>query len=249
MEITLKENERIDDLQLKGLKIIQNTEGFCFGMDAVLLANFATVKRGAKVADLGTGTGIIPILISGKSRAEIIYGVEIQEEVYEMACRSVEMNGISDRVNIINADIKNIEDSLGKNSFSVVTSNPPYMHADGVKNPDDRKMISRHEVKCNLDDVVRAASLLLQERGKFYMVHRPTRLIDIITAGRKYRMEPKVMRFVHPRYGKAPNMILVEFVKGGKPDLKIMDPLYVYNEDGSYTEEINEIYSNESIER
>lgn len=249
MEITLKKNERIDDLQLKGLKIIQNTEGFCFGMDAVLLANFATVKRGAKVADLGTGTGIIPILISGKSRAEIIYGVEIQEEVYEMACRSVEMNGISDRVKIINADIKNIEDSLGKNSFSVVTSNPPYMHVDGVKNPDDRKMISRHEVKCNLDDVVRAASLLLQERGKFYMVHRPTRLIDIIMAGRKYRMEPKVMRFVHPRYGKAPNMILVEFVKGGKPDLKIMDPLYVYNEDGSYTDEINEIYSNESIER
>ena len=248
MKVELKENERIDDLQLKGLKIIQNPDGFCFGVDAVLLANFAKVKKNAKVADLGTGTGIIPILIAGKSSASEIYGVEIQEEVFEMASRSVKMNDLCDRVKIVNTDIKTVDKVLDVNTFSVITSNPPYMHADGVKNPDDRKMISRHEVKCNLDDVLRAASRLLMERGKFFMVHRPTRLIDIIECGRKYRMEPKVMRFIHPRAEKAPNMILVEYVKGGKPDLKIMDPLYIYGADGDYTDEIKEIYSNQSIE-
>lgn len=243
MKVDIKEKERIDDLQLKGLKIIQNTDGFCFGIDAVLLANFAKVKNKAKVVDLGTGTGIIPIIIYGKSNAEKIYGVEIQEEVFEMASRSVIMNDIQENVEIVNADLKEIKSVLPVNTFDVVTSNPPYMHMDGVKNPNDKKMISRHEVKCNLEDVIKAASILLKERGKFFMIHRPTRLIDIVSLGRKYRLEPKVMRFVHPRIDKAPNLLLVEFTKGGRPDLKIMDPLYVYGEDGKYTEEIIDIYS------
>ncbi len=243
MNVEIKEKERIDDLQLKGLKIIQNTDGFCFGIDAVLLANFAKVKNKAKVVDLGTGTGIIPLIIYGKSNAEKIYGVEIQEEVFEMASRSVLMNDIKDNIEIINADLKDIKEVLPTNTFDVVTSNPPYMHNDGIKNPNDKKMISRHEVKCNLEDVIKAASILLKERGKFFMIHRPTRLIDIVSLGRKYRLEPKLMRFVHPKVDKAPNLLLVEFTKGGRPDLKIMDPLYVYGEDGKYTEEIIEIYS------
>ncbi|GAA3645477.1 tRNA1(Val) (adenine(37)-N6)-methyltransferase [Asaccharospora irregularis] len=247
MEIPLKETERIDDLQLKGLKLIQDKNGFCFGVDAVLLANFAKVKKGANVADLGTGTGIIPILIAGKSEAKNIVGVEIQEDVYEMATRSVKLNSLEDRVKIINTDIKTVDKELEINNYHVVTSNPPYMHADGIKNPNDKKAISRHEVKCNLEDVIKAASRLVMPRGKFFMIHRPTRLVDIITLGRKYRLEPKVIQFVHPKPKKAPNLVLVEFVKDGKPELKILDPLYVYGEDGEYTKELKDIYSNEDI--
>lgn len=247
MEIPLKETERIDDLQLKGLKLIQDKNGFCFGVDAVLLANFAKVKKGSNVADLGTGTGIIPILIAGKSEAKNIVGVEIQEDVYEMATRSVKLNSLEDRVKIINTDIKTVDKELEINNYHVVTSNPPYMHADGIKNPNDKKAISRHEVKCNLEDVIKAASRLVMPRGKFFMIHRPTRLVDIITLGRKYRLEPKVIQFVHPKPKKAPNLVLVEFVKDGKPELKILDPLYVYGEDGEYTKELKDIYSNEDI--
>ena len=247
MDIKLKDTERIDDLQLKGLKLIQDTNGFCFGIDAVLLANFAKVKNNAKVVDLGTGTGIIPILIAGKSKAKKIVGVEIQEEVYEMATRSVKLNNLEDRVEIVNADIKTIDKVLEVHGYHVVTSNPPYMHMDGIKNPNDKKAISRHEVKCNLEDVIRAASRLVMPRGKFFMIHRPTRLVDIIELGRKYRLEPKVVQFVHPRANKAPNLLLVEFMKDGKPELKILDPLYVYGEDGNYTKEINDIYANEDI--
>lgn len=247
MEIRLKETERIDDLQLKGLKLIQDTTGFCFGIDAVLLANFAKVKRGTKVVDLGTGTGIIPILIAGKSEAKEIIGVEIQEEVHEMATRSVKLNNLENRVRIINADIKSIDKELEVHGYHVVTSNPPYMHIDGIKNPNDKKAISRHEVKCSLDDVIRAASRLTMPKGKFFMIHRPTRLVDIIELGRKYRLEPKKVQFVHPRANKAPNLLLIEFAKDGKPELKILDPLYVYDEKGNYTSEIKEIYANEDI--
>ena len=163
MEIKLKDTERIDDIQLKGLRLIQDTTGFCFGVDAVLLANFATVRRGASVVDLGTGTGIIPILIAGKSEAKEIVGVEIQEEVYEMATRSVLLNDLQDRVKIVNGDIKTIDQMLEVNKFDVVTSNPPYMHDNGIKNPNDKKAISRHDVLCNLEDVMRASSRLLKD--------------------------------------------------------------------------------------
>ncbi len=247
MEIKLKDTERIDDLQLKGLRLIQDKTGFCFGVDAVLLANFAKVKRGAKVVDLGTGTGIIPMLIAGKSEASEIIGVEIQEEVYEMATRSVRLNNLEDRVRIINADIKTIDKELEVHGYHVVTSNPPYMHTDGIKNPNDKKAISRHEVLCNLEDVIRAASRLTMPKGKFFMIHRPTRLVDIIDLGRKYRLEPKQIQFIHPRANKAPNLMLVEFAKDGRPELKILDPLYVYGEDGNYTEELKAIYANEDI--
>ena len=247
MQVTLKETERIDDLQLKGLKLIQDKTGFCFGIDAVLLANFAKVKNNAKVVDLGTGTGIIPILIAGKSKASKIIGVEIQEDVYEMATRSVKLNDLEDRVEIINADIKTIDKELEVHGYHVATSNPPYMHMDGIKNPNDKKAISRHEIMCNLEDVIRAASRLVMPRGKFFMIHRPTRLVDIIELGRKYRLEPKVVQFIHPKVGKAPNLMLVEFTKDGRPELKILDPLYVYGDDGNYTEEIRKIYANEDI--
>lgn len=247
MEVQLKETERIDDLQMKGLKLIQDTTGFCFGIDAVLLANFAKVKKGANVCDLGTGTGIIPILIAGKSEAKNIVGVEIQEEVYEMATRSVKLNDLDDRVKIVNADIKTIDTELEVHGYHVVTSNPPYMHEGGIKNPNDKKMISRHEVKCTLEDVIRAASRLTMPKGKFFMIHRPIRLVDISTLGRKYNLEPKQIQFVHPRAGKAPNLVLVEFVKDGRPELKILDPLYVYGEDGNYTQQIRDIYVNEDI--
>ena len=247
MDVKIKDTERIDDIQLKGLRLIQDTTGFCFGVDAVLLANFAKVKRGASVVDLGTGTGIIPILIAGKSEAKEIIGVEIQEEVYEMASRSVLLNDLQDRIKIINGDIKVIDKTLEVNKFDVVTSNPPYMHDNGIKNPNDKKAISRHEVKCNLEDVIRSASRLLKDMGKFYMIHRPTRLIEIITLARQYKLEPKQIQFIHPKQGKAPNIMLVQFTKGGRPDLKILDPLYVYDEYGNYTKEIDDIYANQDI--
>lgn len=195
---------------------------------------------------MGTGTGIIPILIAGKSEAKKIIGVEIQEDVYEMATRSIKLNGLEERVEIINEDIKYIDKVLDINGYHVVTSNPPYMHIDGIKNPNDKKAISRHEVRCNLEDVIRASSRLVMPRGKFFMIHRPTRLVDIITLGRKYKLEPKVIQFVHQDL-KAPNLVLVQFVKDGRPELKILDPLYVYGEDGNYTKELKAIYNNKDI--
>lgn len=246
--VDLLENERIDDLQFKGLKIIQNTDGFCFGIDAVLLTNFCKVKKNASVIDLGTGTGIIPILLSGKSNAKELIGLEIQEEVAEMASRSVELNGIQDRVKIVNGDLKDVEKLFLKNHFDVVTSNPPYMHPNGIINENDKKAISRHEIKCDIEDVIKAASYLLKPNGKFFMINRPLRLVDMLYFGRQYNLEPKFIRFVHSREGKAPKLILIEYVKNGKPESKIMDPLYIYNGE-NYTDEILEIYSKESVER
>lgn len=247
MEVALKETERIDDLQINNLKIIQDSNGFCFGIDAVLLANFCKVKSNSRVVDLGTGTGIIPILIAGKSSASEIVGVEIQEDVAEMANRSIKLNNLENRVRIINEDLKNIEEKLEVNGYHVVTSNPPYMHGGGIKNPNDKKAISRHEIKCNLEDVIKTASRLLMPHGKFFMIHRPIRLVDIITLSRQYKLEPKEIQFIHPRHNKAPNLVLIQFTKGAKPELKILDPLYVYNEEGEYTCEINKLYSKEYI--
>ncbi|KXZ40634.1 tRNA1Val (adenine37-N6)-methyltransferase [Alkalithermobacter thermoalcaliphilus JW-YL-7 = DSM 7308] len=246
-DVLLKENERIDDLQIKNLKIIQDKSGFCFGIDAVLLANFAKIKKDAKVVDLGTGTGIIPILLAGKSKAKEIIGVEIQKQVADMAQRSVKLNNLEDKIKIINEDLKNLEGKLQTHGFHVVLSNPPYMHPDGLKNPNDKKAISRHEIMCNLEDVIKAASRLLMPHGKFFMIHRPTRLADIIVLSRKYRLEPKEIRFIHPKANKAPNIMLVHFAKDSKPELKILDPIYVYDEEGNYTDQIKEIYSKEDI--
>lgn len=245
----LKDSERIDDLGCNDLKIIQNKDWFCFGMDAVLLANYCDIKNNSTVVDLGTGTGIIPILLSGKTKAKKIYGIEIQEEVAEMASRSIELNNLGDRIEIKNIDLKQATTVLGKNKFDVVTSNPPYMSADsGLKNKADNKTISRHETKCSLRDVVEVASELLTHNGRFFLVHRPNRIVDIFTLLREYKLEPKTIRFVHPQAKKSPNLVLIKSVKASKPDLKFEDPLYVYREDGSYTDELLKIYGMEREE-
>jgi len=249
MGILLKENERIDDLQLKGLKIIQNPAGFCFGIDAVLLSNFAQITRLGTVVDLGTGTGIIPLLIAGKSSAQKIIGVEVQEEVADMASRSVQLNDLSDRVEIMNINLKDIHTRLDKGKADVVLSNPPYMPAGGaLVNPGSYKAISRHEVLCTLEDVIKTASSLLKEKGGFYMVHRPSRLVDIIKLCRQYKMEPKVIRFVHPRQGKEANILLIKCIKSGNPELRILPPLYVYGDGQAYSEEIYDIYAQVNID-
>ncbi|NLJ58876.1 MAG: tRNA1(Val) (adenine(37)-N6)-methyltransferase [Tissierellia bacterium] len=244
MDYTLKENERIEDLQCNGLKIIQNKKWFCFGMDAVLLTNYSNVKKNSKIVDLGTGTGIIPILLSGKRNYSKAYGIEIQPEVAKMAERSVKLNNLQDKIKILNIDLKNTLDFLEPNSFDAVISNPPYKLANsGIINPDDKKAISRHELKCTLEDVVRVAAKLLKQEGRFYMVHRPDRLVDICCFLRKYKLEPKQVRFVHPKVGCKPNMVLIGATKYGRPELKFDPPLYVYTEEGSYTDEIHRIYS------
>lgn len=241
--VELKEKERIDDLQLEGLKLIQNTEAFCFGVDAVLLADFADVRREQKVLDIGTGTGIIPILLAGKTKAKSITGLEIQEEMAEMANRSVILNELQNRVSIVHGDVKKYGEYFGKSSFDVVVTNPPYTNKGcGLVNPHDSKAISRHEILCTLEDVVGAAAALLVTGGQLAMVHRPERLADIICCMRNCGIEPKYLRFVHPKPYKKPNMILIKGNRGGNPELKVMEPLYVYNTDGTYSEEINRIY-------
>ena len=239
----LLENERIDDLQRNGLKIIQKTDGFCFGMDAVLLSGFAYVKRGEKVLDMGTGTGIIPLLLSAKTQGEHFTALEIQKEIAEMAARSVAMNHLEDKIEIVNGDIKEASRIFGGASFDVVTTNPPYMNdAHGLKNPTEVKAISRHEVLCTLDDVVREGAKVLKSGGRMYMVHRPHRLIEIITAMKQYKLEPKRMCMVHPFKDKEANMVLIEAVKGGGSWLKMEAPIIVYKEPGVYTDEIYSIY-------
>jgi len=244
----IKPGERLDDLQVKNLKIIQNPQGFCFGIDAVLLANFVQLRKGDRVLDLGTGTGIIPLLIAGKTDTSHITAVEIQEEVAEMAGRSVRFNNLEDRISIVNRDLKEIEEILPINQFDIVTSNPPYMHPHGLKNTNDKKAISRHEVKCTLEDVIRTASRFVKHMGKFFMVHRPERLVDILTLCRQYKLEPKRMQFIHPSYKKKPNLLLIECRKAAMPELRLMDPFYVYDENGKYTAHTYEIYGKESIE-
>ena len=237
------EDERIDDLQRNGYRIIQKKKGFCFGMDAVLLSGFAQVKDGEVAVDLGTGTGIIPILLEAKTKGKHFTGLEIQKEVAEMAERSVRLNHLEDRVDIVRGDIKEASRLFGKASFDVVTSNPPYMNDNhGLKNPDLPKAIARHEVFCTLDDVCREASLLLRSGGRFYMVHRPHRLAEIITALKTYRLEPKRMKLVHPFADKDANMVLIEAVRGGRSMMKVEAPVIVYQKQGVYTQEIYDIY-------
>ena len=239
----LMENERLDDLQRNGLKIIQKTDGFCFGMDAVLLSGFASVKPGERALDLGTGTGIIPLLLSAKTKGDHFTGLEIQTEIMKMAQRSVALNGLEKKIDIIQGDIKEASRIFGAASFDVVTANPPYMNdAHGLKNPGDVKAISRHEVLCTLEDVVREGTKALKPGGRFYMVHRPHRLAEIITVMRQYKLEPKRMKFVHPFADKDANMVLIEAVRGGGAWLKLEPPVIVYKEPGVYTDEIYEIY-------
>ena len=241
--VTCGEDERIDDLQRNGYRIIQKKKGFCFGMDAVLLSGFAQVKEGEAAVDLGTGTGIIPILLEAKTKGKHFTGLEIQEEVAEMAERSVRLNQLEARVDIVRGDIREASRLFGKASFDVVTSNPPYMNdAHGLKNPDLPKAIARHEVLCTLDDVVREAAGLLKPGGRFYMVHRPHRLIEIINTLTKYKLEPKRMQLVYPYIDREPNMVLIEALKGGNSRITVERPLIVYEKPGVYTKEILEMY-------
>jgi len=241
--------ERIDDLQVKGLKIIQNPEGFCFGIDAVLLANHVKLKPGDRVVDLGTGTGIIPILLAGKSKTCGFQGLEIQDSVFRMAKRSVLLNGLEDRIEILQGDIKTVTDLFSKSIYDVVTANPPYMHREGLINPKDAKAISRHEVACNLEDVVKGASALLRTHGRFYMIHRPNRLVDIMYYMRKHDVEPKELTMIQSKKGKAPKLLIIEGKKGSKRELKIKEPLIIYEEDGSYTKDALALYNQENLER
>ncbi len=241
--IELKENERIDDLQRNGYRIIQNKDKFCFGMDAVLLSGFARVNPGDRVIDLGTGTGIIPILLEAKYDGEHYTGLEIQEEMAEMAARSVRLNGLEEKIDIVKGDICRARERLGLAVFDVVTCNPPYMNdAHGLKNPELPKAIARHEVLCTLEDVVRESAGILKPGGHFFMVHRPHRLIEIISTLVKYKLEPKRMKMVHPFVDKDANMVLIEAVRGGKSMIKVEPPLVVYRDVGVYTDEVYQIY-------
>lgn len=234
-------NETLDDLQ-NGYYIIQKDNGFRFGIDAVLLSDFAKSATG-KVMDLCTGTGIIPLLLAAKSKAEHIDAVEIQPEIADMAKRSVEYNSLTEKINIQCTDLKDAPKIFGKSIYDAVTVNPPYMRTgSGILNDTDTKTVSRHEIKCNLEDVIRVSSELLKPHGKLFMVHRPSRLAEIFSAMRQYKLEPKIMRLIAPTEGKEVNLVLICGIKCAKSDLKIMPTLFVYDKNGGYTKEIDEIY-------
>ena len=227
-------NERLDDLQIKGYEIIQSPGRFCFGMDAVLLSAFARVKKNEKALDLGTGTGILPILLEAKYTGLHYTGLEIQEESADMARRSVSYNGLEERIDIVTGDIKEAASIFGAASFGVITTNPPYMIGDhGLKNQNEALYIARHEALCTLDDILRESAKILKVKGRFYMVHRPFRLPEIMTKMCAYGIEPKRMRLVYPYIDKEPTMVLVEGMRGAKPRVTIEPPIIMYTKDGT----------------
>ena len=241
----LEENERIDDLEYKGLKIIQNKNEFCFGMDSILLSDFAkNIKKDSKVIDLGTGTGIIAILLSKKTSVKEIIGVEIQPQMARMAIKSVRLNELEKKVKILEEDIKNLEKIYSRGTFDAIVTNPPYKQIKtGLQNENIGKLISRHEIKCTLEDIIKTSNYLLKNNGEFYMVHRPNRIVDIFYLMRKYNIEPKLLKLVYPYINKEPNLMLIKGIKNAKPFLKIERPLFIYKEDGEYTEELLKIYN------
>lgn len=242
----LKAGERLDDLQRNGYEIIQNPDKFCFGIDAVLLSGFAHAGAKDRVLDIGTGTGIIPILLAAKTNAPSIVGLEIQEDMAEMASRSVLHNALENRVQIVHGDIRQGTELFGKDTFSVITSNPPYMIQNhGLENQQESVSIARHEVTCSLEDIISQGSQLLKVRGKFFMVHRPFRLVEILGTFTKYGLEPKRIRFVHPYVDKEPNLLLIEAMKGGKPRVTVEKPLIVYDKPNVYSDEILRCYKQE----
>lgn len=242
----LEPGERLDDLQRNGYFIIQNPEKFCFGMDAVLLSSFVTVKKGQNVLDLGTGTGILPILLSAKTQAQSFDALEIQEESVHMARRSVQLNHLEDRIHITQGNIKDASAIYGRETFHTVVTNPPYMNDQhGIKNPTLPKAIARHEILCNLEDVIRESSLVLKPKGSLFMVHRPFRLGEIFRYLTQYHLEPKRMCLVHPYIDKEPNMVLIEAIKCGNPMLKIDPPIIVYKDTNVYTSQLLKLYGYE----
>lgn len=242
-ETIIYSHERLDELHRNGYRIIQDKGRFCFGMDAVLLSGFAKVKPDEQALDLGTGTGIIPILLEAKTDGRHFVGLEIQEESADMASRSVAYNGLEEKIEIVTGDIKDASNIFGASSFDVITTNPPYMIGQhGLKNEEDAKAIARHEILCTLDDVLRESAKILKPGGRFYMVHRPFRLAEILSAMVQYRIEPKRMRLVYPFVDKEPNMVLIEGLRGGRSRMTVEKPLIVYREPGVYTDEIYDIY-------
>nr|WP_263323954.1 tRNA1(Val) (adenine(37)-N6)-methyltransferase [Neobacillus sp. Marseille-Q6967] len=241
--VNLREDERMDYLLAENLRIIQSPSVFAFSLDAVLLARFVYVPiQKGNIIDLCSGNGVIPLFLSARTKGNIT-GVEIQERLFDMAERSIEYNGLQDRIKMIHGDIKEMPQQLGHGKFDVVTCNPPYFITPSKDeiNPNEHLAIARHEILCTLEDAVKASSQLVRQGGKVAFVHRPGRLLDIVTLMRQYRLEPKRIRFVYPKQGKEANTILVEAIKDGSPDLKILPPLFVYNETDEYTEEIREI--------
>lgn len=239
----VEEGERIDDLVRNNLQIIQKPGSFCFSIDAVLLANFATVKKGDKIVDLGTGSGVIPLLLSTRQQVSHITGLDIQQAVVKRAQRSVAGNQLQDIITILEGDLKQASATLGAGKFDLVTSNPPYLPGGrGKINPNDEIAVARHEICCCLEDVIRESSKLLNSHGRFALVHRPERLADIMVLMRKYSLEPKRMQMVYPTAGKKPNIVLIEAVKGAMADLNVIPPLFVYDEKGHYTKELLDVY-------
>lgn len=245
---TLRDGERLDDLHRNGYHVIQNPKSFCFGIDAVLLSDFARVKKGECVLDLGTGTGIVPILMEAKTDGRQFTGLEIQEESVDMARRSVLGNGLTEKIEIVHGDIKEIKGIFAQRTFDVVTTNPPYMNA-GFVGETSAKSIARHEILCTLEDIIAGAASVLGTKGRFYMIHRPNRLTDIIAMMRKHKIEPKTLRFVQPFVDKDPTMMLIEGAKDGNAWLNVLPPLVVYESVGKHTEEILQIYDRESYNK
>jgi tRNA1(Val) A37 N6-methylase TrmN6 len=242
----MKENteERIDDLQYEGLKLIQLKGSFSFGLDSVLLSDFADVRPADSVLDIGTGTGILPILIYAKKLPSRIVGLEIQPDLASMAARSVELNGLSDRISIVTGDIRDAKTLFPAASFDAVVTNPPYIAATrGLISAGQAQATARHEILCTLEDVIANAAFLLKEKGRFSMVHRPDRLVDIFCLMRQYGLEPKVLRHVVTSIGKKPNLVLILGIRNGRPELKTREPLFVHDADGRYSAEINRIYN------
>ena len=249
MEIDILENEQIDDLEFNNLKIIQKKDGFRFGMDSVLISNFVKIRRkDAMVADLGTGTGIISILVAAKNEVSKIYGFEIQKEIAEMARRSVALNNMVDIVDIKNMDLVGLSKTEFSGRFDVVITNPPYKKSNtGLKNKNESKLISIHEIKCTLSDIIYESSKILKEYGILYMVHRPDRLVDIIDLMRKNRIEPKEIQMVYPNKNEEANLVLIKAVRLGKSYLKVLKPLIVYDQNGNYTKELLEMYGKNDV--
>lgn len=243
----LKENEVIDDLEFNNLKIIQNNSWFKYGIDSVLLSDFSKkVRKNSKILDIGTGTGIISILLSGKTEAKEIVGIEVQKDVADMACRSIELNHLENKVKIINDNILNIENYFPAEYFDCIVTNPPYQKENtGLKSENEKQLISRHEVLCSLEDIIAKSFRVLRDTGSFYMIHRPERLVDILYLMRSYKLEPKEIRFVHSKAKEKPNLVLVKGIKYSGKFLKVLDPLIIYKDNGEYTDEILKIYNKE----
>ncbi|MDY0236371.1 MAG: tRNA1(Val) (adenine(37)-N6)-methyltransferase [Gudongella sp.] len=236
--------EKIDIVPGTKYRIIQNKEMFSYGIDAILLSDFA--KARGIVIDLGTGTGIIPLRLSDNEDIDKIFGIEIQKEVADMAQRNVDLNNLNDKIEIWNMDLKELPEKLEKGSIDTIITNPPYMKSGGaVINNRENFAISRHEIKTSLEDIVKTSSFLLKQLGKLYIVHRPNRLVDVLCSLRENGIEPKYIKWVYPKKDKPANLFLLEAIKGAKRDFKYRKPLIVYRDDGEYTDDLLQIYDRE----